>query len=66
MIGEVSLGGVYLPVLLVHGFAALAITGLVARCFASFAVYRLFAYRPLVDGALFVILLGLLQELACP
>ncbi|MEI9983110.1 MAG: FUSC family protein [Aliidongia sp.] len=60
MIGEVSIGGVYFPVLLLLGLAALAMTGLVTRIMAALGVYRFVVYRPAVDGSLFVILLGML------
>ncbi len=66
MIGEVSIGGVYLPALLVLAMAALAITGLLSRLFQLVGVYRLVAYRPLVDLAFFVLLLGLLVLLSTP
>lgn len=61
MIGEVAIFGVYLPTLLVLGLAALLVTGLIARLLALFGAYRWFRNRPLVDLALFVIILGLLS-----
>jgi len=63
MIGEVSIGGVYLPSLLVLAIAALAIVVLLSRLLALVGAYRLVAYRPLVDVALFLLILGLLASL---
>lgn len=60
MTGEVSIGGVFVPTLLLLGIAALLLTGVASRIIANFALYRLVAYRPLVDVALFVLMLGLL------
>jgi hypothetical protein len=63
MIGEVSIGGVYFPALLLLGFLALVATGLATRILAFVGAYRLVAYRPIVDISLFVIVLGLLVTL---
>ncbi len=60
MVGEISIGGVYVPALLLLSALALALTGCVARVLVLLGVYRYLAYRPLVDGALFILLLGLL------
>lgn len=59
MIGEISIGGVFFPPLLLLGFLALALTGVLSRLFQIIGLYRFVAYRPLVDLALFVLLLGL-------
>jgi hypothetical protein len=66
MIGEVSIGGVYVPALLILAFAALVLTGLLARLLLLISAYRLVAYRPLVDLALFILILGLLAFLTTP
>ncbi len=66
MVGEVSIGGVYLPTLLLLSVFSLVLTGCVARALALLGIYRFLAYRPLVDGALFVLLLGLLTVLTMP
>lgn len=66
MIGEVSIGGVYLPALLLLALAALVLTGLLSRLLALISAYRLVAYRPLVDLALFMLILGLLAALTTP
>ena len=63
MIGEIAIGGVYLPAMLVLGAAALALTWTLSRLFTLTGVYRLVAYRPLVDLCVFVLLLGLLAFL---
>ncbi len=59
MIGEISIGGVFFPPLLLLGLLALGVTGVLSRLFQIIGVYRFVAYRPLVDLALFVLLLGL-------
>ncbi|WP_454886285.1 DUF1656 domain-containing protein [Sphingomonas oryzagri] len=59
MIGEISIGGVFFPPLLLLGLLALALTGVLSRLFQIIGVYRFVAYRPLVDIALFILLLGL-------
>ncbi len=66
MLGEVSIGGVYVPALLLLSAFALGLTGCVARVLVLLGVYRFLAYRPLVDGALFILLLGLLTLLTIP
>ncbi len=63
MIGEVSIGGVYLPTILLLAVAALVLTGIATRLLALVGFYRLVAYRPLVDLALFFLILGLLSLL---
>lgn len=64
MIGEISIGGVFVPTLLLLGIAALVLTGLLSRILANLALYRLVANRPLVDVALFILMLGGLCLLA--
>jgi len=59
MIGEISIGGVLFPPLLLLGLGALALTGVLSRLFQIIGVYRFVAYRPLVDLSLFILLLGL-------
>ncbi|WEK44794.1 MAG: DUF1656 domain-containing protein [Candidatus Sphingomonas colombiensis] len=60
MNGEVNIAGVYMPGLLVLAIVALVITGVLTRMLGMVGAYRLITYRPLVDVALFVIVLGLL------
>jgi len=60
MNGEVNIAGVYMPGLLVLAIAALLATALLTRVLGLIGAYRLIAYRPLVDLALYVIVLGAL------
>jgi len=60
MSGEVSLFGVYVPGLLLLAMAAVLLTGLLVKLLSFLGAYRLFAYRPLVDVALFFLVLGAL------
>lgn len=63
MIGEISIGGVYFPALLLLVLIALVATGLLTRLLQLVGAYRAVAYRPLVDLALFLLVLGLLSFL---
>jgi hypothetical protein len=58
MIGEVSIGGVYIPTLLLLGCAAVILTGLVSRLLSLVGFYRLVAYKPVTDIALFLLVLA--------
>ena len=60
MIGEISIGGVYIPSLLLLVLAAVVLTALMSRLLSVFGFYRLVAYRPLADIAFFMILLGVI------
>lgn len=62
MIVDLNLGGVLIPGLLVLAFVALAATTAMIRCLSRTAIHRLFAYRPLIELAVFVILYGLLVQ----
>jgi hypothetical protein len=66
MTGEISIGGVYLPTLLLLAVAAVVLTGVATRLLAFAGVYRTVTYRPLVDLALFILILGLLALLTGP
>jgi hypothetical protein len=66
MIGEVALGGVFVPTILLLAMAALMLTGAATRLLSAFGAYRFVAYRPLVDFALFFLILGLLSLLTGP
>ena len=59
MIGEIAIGGVFFPPLLLLGLLALGLAGVLSRLFQIIGVYRFVAYRPLVDLSLFILLLGL-------
>ena len=52
MIGETSIGGVYVPSLLLLAMASLVLTAFATRLLALVGAYRLVAYRPIVDLAL--------------
>ncbi|AGH50909.1 MULTISPECIES: DUF1656 domain-containing protein [Sphingomonas] len=60
MIGEISIGGVFVPTLLMLAFVALLLTGFAVRMASLFGLYRFVAYRAMVDLAMFVLILGLL------
>jgi hypothetical protein len=57
MIGEITIGGVYVPSLLLLVCATIGLTGLLSRLLSVVGFYRLVAYRPLTDIALFFLLL---------
>lgn len=61
MTGELTIGGVYLPAILLLAVIAVVLTGLTARLLSIAGLYRIIVYRPLVDLALFIIILGLLS-----
>ncbi|HEX9464003.1 MAG TPA: DUF1656 domain-containing protein [Alphaproteobacteria bacterium] len=58
MIGEVSIGGVYIPSLLLFGCGAVILTGLLSRVLSLVGFYRLVTYRPITDIALFLLVLA--------
>jgi hypothetical protein len=58
MIGEISIGGVYVPSLLIWGLIALALNMVLRRLLAAVGFYRLVWHRALFDLALFVIVLA--------
>lgn len=66
MNGEISIGGVYAPTLLLCAAGALVLTGVLTQILQLIGFYRLIAYRPLVDLCLFLILLGLIVFLTLP
>ncbi len=66
MTGEISIGGVFLPSILLLAVAAVLLTGLATRLLALTGFYRVVTYRPLVDLALFILILGLLALLTGP
>lgn len=58
MIGEISIGGVYIPSLLLLVLVAVVLTALMSRFLLAVGFYRLVAYRPLADIAFFLLLLA--------
>ncbi|EQB02754.1 hypothetical protein FHS51_002351 [Sphingobium wenxiniae] len=63
MTGEVALGGVYVPTLLLLAIFALILSWGVTRLIHALGLYRFIAYRALVDLSIFILLLGLLSIL---
>jgi hypothetical protein len=61
MTGEVALGGVFLPALLVLALIAMGLTWVATRLLKLAGAYRFIAFRPLVELALFVLLFGLVS-----
>ncbi|MDR6668456.1 DUF1656 domain-containing protein [Rhizobium sp. 1399] len=62
MIVDLNIGGVLIPGLLVLVFVALVATIAVIRLLVVAGIFRLFAYRPLVELATFTIIYGLLVQ----
>ncbi len=63
MKGEVAIGGVFMPTLLLLGVAALVLTFVLVRVMNAFGLHRIFAYRAAVDLAIFVLVMGGLAAL---
>lgn len=64
MIADLTIGGVFIPGLLVLALVALIGTIVVLRLLVLAGATRLFASRPLVELATFAILYGLLVRFA--
>lgn len=58
MTGEIALGGVYMPTLLLLGLVALILSWGLTQLIGAFGLYRFLAYRAAVDLSLFILLLG--------
>jgi hypothetical protein len=58
MIGEVSIGGVFVPSLLIWALIAFVLNAGLRRLLYAAGFYRLVWHRPLFDTALYVILLA--------
>jgi len=58
MTGEIALGGVYVPTLLLLALVALILAWAVTRLIGALGLYRFLAYRAAVDLSLFVLILG--------
>jgi hypothetical protein len=58
MTGEIALGGIYVPTLLLLALAALILAWAVTRLIGALGLYRFLAYRAAVDLSLFVLILG--------
>lgn len=62
MIADLNIEGVLIPGLVVVAFIGLIITIATMRVCTEIGVSRLFAYRPLAEIAIFVIVFGLLMQ----
>lgn len=58
MTGEIVLGGVFVPTLLLLAFIALVLSWGLSRLIGALGLYRFLAYRAAVDLSLFVLVLG--------
>lgn len=58
MTGEIALGGIYVPTLLLLALVALLLSWGLSRLIGAFGLYRFLAYRAAVDLSLFILLLG--------
>jgi hypothetical protein len=58
MRGEFDLFGIYLPPLMLAGLLAWPVTWLLFRALNRFGFYRFVWHRPMVNLALFVLVLG--------
>jgi len=62
MIVDLNAGGVLIPGLVALAFIALVTTMATLRLFSAAGLHRRFAYWPLVELAIFVIIYGLLVQ----
>ncbi|CAM5508496.1 hypothetical protein MAUB1S_08490 [Mycolicibacterium aubagnense] len=62
MIIDLAIGGILIPGLLALALIALVTTVLVLRLLSACGIHRVFAHRPLVELAVFAIVLGLLAQ----
>ncbi|WP_088184844.1 DUF1656 domain-containing protein [Sphingobium sp. Z007] len=60
MTGEIALGGIYVPTLLLLALVALVLSWALTRLIGALGLYRFLAYRAAVDLSLFILLLGAL------
>ncbi|MFD1106118.1 DUF1656 domain-containing protein [Sphingobium olei] len=58
MTGEIALGGIFVPTLLLLALVALILAWAVTRLIGAFGLYRFVAYRAAVDLSLFILILG--------
>jgi len=64
MIGEISIGGVFVPSLLIWALIAFVLNVVLRRILSAIGFYRLVWHRALFDTALFVILLAIVVALS--
>ncbi|MBN8812632.1 MULTISPECIES: DUF1656 domain-containing protein [unclassified Sphingomonas] len=62
MIGEISIFGVFVPTLILIGLGALVLCGAVTMLLSSIGFYRFIVHRPIVDLAIFLLLLAALAD----
>jgi hypothetical protein len=62
MIVDLNVGGVLIPGLVVLAVVTLVVATVTLRILAAAGLDRLFAYRPLVELATFVVIYGLLVQ----
>ena len=58
MTGEIALGGIFIPTLLLLALVALVLAWVVTRLIGAAGLYRFLAYRAVVDLSIFVLILG--------
>jgi hypothetical protein len=58
MTGEIALGGIFVPTLLLLALVALILAWVTTRLIGAFGLYRFVAYRAAVDLSLFILILG--------
>ena len=58
MIGELDIYGVFVPILLAWGLAALLLTAVLRHVLLRVGFYQLVWHRPLVDLSLFIIVMA--------
>lgn len=58
MTGEIALGGIYVPTLLLLALVALILSWGLSRAIGALGLYRFLAYRAAVDLSLFILILG--------
>jgi hypothetical protein len=64
MNGEISIGGVFMPTILLFAVIASVLTMALLRVVNLASLYRFVAYRALVDLCLYILVLGALSFLA--
>ncbi|AXB77223.1 DUF1656 domain-containing protein [Novosphingobium sp. P6W] len=64
MNGEISIGGVFMPTILLLAVIASVLTMILLRFINVSGLYRFVAYRALVDLCIYIMVLGALSLLA--
>ncbi|MEA3543534.1 MAG: DUF1656 domain-containing protein [Pseudomonadota bacterium] len=58
MTGEIALGGIFVPTLLLLALVALLLAWAVTRLIGALGLYRFLAYRAAVDLSIFILILA--------